>query len=253
MPKEAPSTPPVKKDLSNLQQKIISVSQQRNNLERKSLIARILWRRKSYLQLQKQLNELQVKLDPFLGQNFPFWAKTSVSFLDLLAKSTVWFVVAEKEIDREKKRTIADLALDRSELRRSRDKFDWLQCQYEPLLLPAPGSLILIYPSLIFLKQSNAAWSVWVLQESAFNFEEITYLEDEKVNKKAEVIGYSWEKANLDGTLDRRYKSNRPLPLVQYGLMTLNLNETQPLQYLFSNLHAFRSYKETFEAHLSSL
>lgn len=48
-----------------------------------------------------------------------------------------------------------------------------------------------------------------------------TFIEDGTVPKDAEVIGYTWQYVNKNGSPDKRYKNNRQLPQCNYGSLTI--------------------------------
>ncbi len=50
------------------------------------------------------------------------------------------------------------------------------------------------------------------------------FIETSTVPKDTEIIDYTWEKVNKNGTPDKRYKDNRQLPICKYGVINLYSN-----------------------------
>lgn len=50
------------------------------------------------------------------------------------------------------------------------------------------------------------------------------FIETSTVPKDTEIIDYTWEKVNKNGTPDKRYKNNRQLPICKYGVIKLYSN-----------------------------
>lgn len=62
----------------------------------------------------------------------------------------------------------------------------------------------------------------------------------------AVMVTRVWEKANKDGSPDRRYANNRSMPIVRYGLLRFSAPGMTAVSYLVSNPNAARSFATAF-------
>lgn len=53
------------------------------------------------------------------------------------------------------------------------------------------------------------------------------FIESEAVPKDAEIISYTWEKVNKNGTPDKRYKNNKKLPVCKYGEISITSSNNE--------------------------
>lgn len=73
------------------------------------------------------------------------------------------------------------------------------------------------------------------------------FIEDEQAPSEAKRIGRTWLKTNKDGTLDRHFKDNREVPIVEYGKMDLTSCTGMNEEYMVSNLAALSAFVAAFE------
>jgi len=72
--------------------------------------------------------------------------------------------------------------------------------------------------------------------EGSVEFHEMEYLEEKKTNDDNEILRYVWKYVKNDGEIDKRYKKNKPLPIVKYGVLMVKINEILQLKILFNSV-----------------
>ena len=108
---------------------------------------------------------------------------------------------------------------------RSNEKFITLGLKNETVIL-MPDKILIIKGTQVGAASYNTV-SVNVGYER--------FIESEKVPSDAEIIDYTWEKVNKDGSPDKRFKGNRKLPICRYGLITLSSDTGMDIRICFSN------------------
>lgn len=80
---------------------------------------------------------------------------------------------------------------------------------------------LVFLPDKLFVFQKNKV--------SALNYSDIitnvfnqNFIEDEAVPKDATIVGYTWKYVNKNGGPDKRFKSNKQLPICAYGSMSMS-------------------------------
>jgi hypothetical protein len=80
------------------------------------------------------------------------------------------------------------------------------------------------------------------LEATSFRF-----IEDEEVPSDSEVVGHAWEKANKDGSRDRRFVSNRQIPIARYGRITVRSPGGIHEAWMFSDHDAAQEFGACYQ------
>ena len=107
------------------------------------------------------------------------------------------------------------------------------------------GSSMDLYPGFVMLRSGDDLTLANVL-ETRLAYAERTVAEAVQPVTDATIESVAWERANKDGSPDRRYVSNRSVPFVRYGMITLQGTGLSPKSYLISNLKAARAFANAF-------
>ena len=65
-----------------------------------------------------------------------------------------------------------------------------------------------------------------------------SFVEDEKVPKDAEVLGYTWKYVNASGGPDKRFSNNKQIPVCNYGKLSIVSTEGLNTVIMYSNSKA---------------
>ena len=97
------------------------------------------------------------------------------------------------------------------------------------------GKHLYLFPVFAILESAEGEFELVALSEvEIFGFG-VKFVEDERMPSDANRIGYTWEKANKDGSRDLRFKQNRQMPLIRYGKLTVKLPGKFELELMTSN------------------
>ena len=80
----------------------------------------------------------------------------------------------------------------------------------------------------------------------------VAFHEEERIPSDSRVIGYTCAKRNKDGSLDIRSHSNRQIPVVQYGLVTLKSPNGMWEEFYSSNPQRLFNFLDALVAFTSS-
>jgi len=112
---------------------------------------------------------------------------------------------------------------------------------FEPIVASTRGNgALVIYPGFIVAMYDNKllepnrikvyTWEGFRIKKSRTTFIESGFLPP----KDAKIVSYTYEHANIDGSMDRRFASNRQIPIVEYGKICFN-NMGTIYDYMISN------------------
>ena len=107
------------------------------------------------------------------------------------------------------------------------------------------GSSMDLYPGFVMLRTGDDLTLASVL-ETHMEYAERTVAEAIQPAADATIEHVAWERANKDGSPDRRYVNNRSVPFVRYGMLTLRGPGLSPRSYLISNLKAAQGFAAAF-------
>ena len=93
---------------------------------------------------------------------------------------------------------------------------------------------LVFLPDSLFIKQGSKMTAL-SFSEINVNLSKAVFLEDEKVPKDTTALGKTYEHVNKDGSPDKRYKKNRQLNLVEYGVLSLDKSPGLELMIVFSD------------------
>ncbi|MCY1714533.1 tellurite resistance TerB C-terminal domain-containing protein [Caproiciproducens galactitolivorans] len=97
----------------------------------------------------------------------------------------------------------------------------YIKTNIDVLLFDIHSIQILFLPEIVLIKKGNlvtfANYSAVLMHTSATRF-----IENGSVPKDGRVIDYTWRYVNQNGTPDKRYKNNRKIPVVSYGLLSMD-------------------------------
>jgi hypothetical protein len=89
----------------------------------------------------------------------------------------------------------------------------------------ANGGAIFIYPAFILYHVSLEAFALVDIRDANLDYNPTSFIEKEAIPNDAQLIGYTWKKANKDGSPDRRFANNYQIPILAYGDIRLTSNQ----------------------------
>jgi hypothetical protein len=165
-----------------------------------------------------------------------------------------WQIVTTAQVDRVAARSIAGTRIRRRSVQFARSKSDIIDTQYDSLKFgDVAGSDIHVYPSFALYREPGGDFALVELPIVDLKMSTTRYVEDEGVPSDAQTQGYTWRKANKDGSRDRRFNGNYQIPIAVYGELALvsrsGLNEL----YMLSNQGKANELYSAFAAHKAAL
>lgn len=104
------------------------------------------------------------------------------------------------------------------------------------------AAIFYLYPALILLKHSLQNFGLLGYADLKISISEWHYVENESVPNDAEIIRYTWFRANKDGSPDRRFKDNFQIPVCRYGQLLMEGKNGLKEVFLFSNYNLLTDF-----------
>lgn len=115
-----------------------------------------------------------------------------------------------------------------------RDLWPWRLEEPAPEFVFDNGMSLYIFPVFAVLVDRRMTMEMVQLADVFFQSRSLDFVEDEKLPSDAPKSGSTWQKANADGSRDRRFKDNRQIPLVRYGKISVILPERMSAEFMIS-------------------
>jgi hypothetical protein len=102
-----------------------------------------------------------------------------------------------------------------------------------------------------FLIFNNGLYDAVLYSKIRASIKDYIHLEQESPPNDAKIVGKRWKNIRRDGERDRRFKNNRQLPEIQYGLITLSHAQLN-IYLMISSVEIARSFVKSFFTFLPS-
>lgn len=191
--------------------------------------------------------------------HFSFGKAVSRSWLDLVADfaglaraKAVWSIGESSRLG------TPDIPIWATALRRSRAFIgpclvDGLDAGLPALTFRAiDGRVVHLLPGLLLI-QERSEWRSASLLDLDIGFSEMLVVETGDIAGDVTVHHRVWEKANQDGSQDRRHASNRQLPVIRYGLLRFVITGTLDARLLIGDPRAADAFVGSFKSYQRAL
>jgi hypothetical protein len=201
---------------------------------------------------QLRLTTIAAQIEMSKEQAEPFFHMRD-EFAGLSECAAIWDKKSRRSVDQIRERTIAN-----ENIERQRVRFDLGGCdliaweQSVPHLQNANGGDLFVYPGFILYRAAKHAFSVIDFHEVTVTAKIINFVETENVPSDSQVVGQTWAKANKDGSQDRRFVNNYPIPLVRYIELTLKSTSGLWEAFQFSNPARLERFATAWNAFVTS-
>lgn len=195
-------------------------------------------------ELVKSRMELDVSFDAeILGK----YESVTAAFKRLAQSYKVWDVTSAVAENRRVTRSAASTLVDKKEVKIGIKPIEDIHSNFEPLWFKnANGADLYCYPGFIIMYDTKDRFGIIDLKELQFQFRPVRFIERGFVPPDAKVIDHTWNKVNLNGAPDRRFRDNFQIPIVRYGSITLRTASGVNEEYEFSNYEAAEAFSEAF-------
>lgn len=102
---------------------------------------------------------------------------------------------------------------------------------------------LIILPDKVFFVRKR---KVGMIDYSDFRISvsSVRFVETDSIPKDAQVVGYTWQFVNKNGTPDQRFKNNKQIPLCLYGQVFLRSSSGLNVELQISNVQNARDFAE---------
>lgn len=158
------------------------------------------------------------------------YSKLQAPFRKLAECTKVWNIDATQHTSDTKHHAGATVGMDRKETQPRFSKPPKVQCNIEVPMLQTKDVTLYFFPDRLLVYDSAGVGSVTY---SSLEVEggENRFVESEGIPRDSRQVDRTWQYANKKGGPDRRFKNNRELPIMEYGL--LGFSNSQGLKAVF--------------------
>jgi hypothetical protein len=198
-------------------------------------------------QSQQQLAGCSIEIDFAFDQSTLNAFAALVRSFDPLAKcQKKWDITASVLANRLVERTFAKYNITRQIISLGIKRSEIIDTTYDALYFSnANGTDIYIYPGFVMMPSRSKDFALIDVRELQVKCSESDYIEEESVPGDTATIGYTWKKANKDGSRDRRFANNHQLPIVKYAEIEFRSPTGLHEIYQFSNYTAAATVVES--------
>jgi hypothetical protein len=175
------------------------------------------------------------------------------AFAGLSECAAVWDIKSHQATDKFHERTTAETRVDRKPVTFCLSSCDLIQWdQKVPHLQNAKGGDLFLYPGFILYRAAKEAFSVIDFHDVRHQAAVVRFQEVEAIPQDSKVIGQTWEKANKDGSRDRRFADNRQIPIVAYASLSLKSSTGLWEDFQFSNPERLLPFLRAWDSFVTS-
>jgi hypothetical protein len=182
----------------------------------------------------------------FGGEVLDAYRALSAAHLRLARSQKVWDVTSSVAIDRVALRTTAGTLVSRTLTSLAVANSGIVASRWAGLGFGnANGEDIEIFPGFALVcdrRCGSGDFAIIDLRHLHMEAASARFVETEGVPSDATVVGHDWEKANKDGSRDRRFANNRQIPVALYGRITLRSPGGVHEAWMFSDHNAVEEF-----------
>ena len=194
---------------------------------------------------------LDIEMDDISSAAFSDFVKC---FKDVMNSQFIWDVTSASDVDRVKTRSAAAISVSRRLTTFGTDSVPGISFPHKPAHLKnLNGADIFIYPGFFIMYNSPTDLGIIGLAELSVSFSLTQFVEQEVVPADSRKVGEVWERANKDGSRDKRYSDNRVLPLMEYGELTFKSSSGVLEKFLISNATAASRFNDSLLSLISAV
>ncbi|WP_297282103.1 DUF4236 domain-containing protein [uncultured Anaerococcus sp.] len=150
----------------------------------------------------------------------------------IMESDAVWLVKEIEEFDEDNEANMR--IIDRSPINFYEGTDGSIETNATSYTLESSSMKLIFLPDSLFIKEGSKMTAL-SFSEINMDLSKEVFLEDEKAPKDATILGKTYEHTNKDGSPDKRYKENRQLNLVEYGVLSLEKSPGLEILIVFSD------------------
>lgn len=152
-----------------------------------------------------------------------------------------WQIITETHNNNTKVHAGASRSLNRKPCEIKKETPYYVKTNVDVIQIKLQKETLLILPDKVFIIRGT--------QVGAENYDRLQintsstyFVESETVPKDAQIVQYTWQYVNKNGTPDRRYTNNRQLPVCLYGVVHLTSLSGLNIELQISNIQNCRDF-----------
>jgi len=201
--------------------------------------------------LDASLINVQFDLNPIANQAY---SNMYQSYLSLCRMACIWDLTAHRVANQVRERTTASRIIQRSRIQMGLSGTSPFTFAGHPLYIPnCNGEALQIFPGFIYLERPDGVVAVVDLRSVSIEFDHQSFIEEEAVPPDSQIVGYTWAKANKDGSPDRRFANNYQIPICLYGRIVIRSATGLHKEYQFSNAQSAMAFGSALAQYLQIL
>lgn len=202
-------------------------------------------------EIEKCRIALEIELDGGIDTTYGAMVET---FRALAACERCWDTTAAVAVDQVRERSKATRAVTRQAVVLDLKPADVIAPSCPALHFQnANGSDLYILPGLLLVFGDQRNFALVRLTEVRLENDDVNFHERERVPADAKPVGQTWAKVNKDGSPDRRFANNFPIPILEYGRLRFasaaGLNE----EFMFSSSAKASAFADAYAQHRATL
>lgn len=190
--------------------------------------------------------DTRITLEPEAAQ---LWAHIVASFTTLSRSASIWDVTGERRQRVGTDRSGAARIVDRRPTTVGLASLDIIRSDVQPLhWRNENGDDLYLYPGFLVVYQSSRRFAIVAGGDLEFILTPSRFREDEPVPHDAQQVDTAWTYTNRDGSRDRRFADNPPVPVMLYAEITIHSSTGLHEAFLFSNATAALAFMDDLMA-----
>lgn len=152
-----------------------------------------------------------------------------------------WQVLTEKHHSNVKTNAGANRSLQRGKCVIEKSTPFYIRTNVETIQIKLKKETLIILPDKVFILNGSKVGAE-NYENVRISSSSVRFVEAETVPKDAQIIGYTWQYVNANGTPDRRFKNNRQFPICNYGVVTLRSDSGINVEMQVSNIQKCKDF-----------
>lgn len=166
---------------------------------------------------ERRTYSLDYKLDEPTRQR---WIAMNMAFHELAKSQALWRITTHDPTYDWKRNAGATSLLSRVNSTLAQQPATYIASNLTPYCLHIGNQHIFFFPDRIYIYQ-NKIYGAVEYGALSINTGQTRFIESDVLPSDAQVVGQTWQYVNKNGGPDRRFNSNRQLPIAAYGVVEL--------------------------------
>ena len=156
------------------------------------------------------------------------------AWINLFKSNKIWRLIETSKVKNKKISAGAEELIKRKEIKKNKKPPFYLKSNINVIRLDFGKENIYFLPDRILVINNQRAGAI-AYNDVTFEYIETRFIETETVPPEAEIIDYTWQYVNKNGSPDKRYKNNKRFPICKYGEIHIKSNLGLNIVLLISN------------------